>query len=378
MMRFGRTDTSLIARWWWTVDRWTLAAVMALIAAGSLLALAASPPVAQRLGYDSFHFVARQLMFLVPSMTIMFAVSLLPPRDIRRLALLVFCVSLVLAALTPWFGPEVKGAHRWFKLGPIQVQPSEFLKPSLVVLAAWMFSEQAKGEGVPGNAIACALLAMAALVLVRQPDVGQTALLIMVFGAVFFLAGLPLIWVGGLAVLGMLGLKLAYLFLPHVTSRIDRFLNPASGDTFQVDTARDAFMTGGLWGRGPGEGIVKRVLPDAHTDYIFAVAGEEYGFALCLLLLALFAFVVMRGFGRVMRESDHFVQLAASGLVILFGLQAVINMAVNLDLIPSKGMTLPFISYGGSSMMALALGMGMLLALTRRRVGQTGLTEDPR
>lgn len=377
MMQFGRTDTSLIARWWWTVDRWTLAAVMLLIGIGSLLALAASPPVAQRLGYESFHFVYRQLMFLVPSIAIMFAVSLLSPRDIRRLSCLVLLVGIAFAALTPWFGPEVKGAHRWIKFGPLSLQPSEFIKPAFVVVTAWMFAEQNKGEGVPGNLIACGLLGVTAAVLIRQPDIGQTALLTMVFGAVFFLAGLPVVWVLAMAGGGALGLKLAYMFIPHVTSRIDRFLNPATGDTFQVDTARDAFMTGGLWGRGPGEGIVKRVLPDAHTDYIFAVAGEEFGIVLCLVLVCLFAFIVMRGFSRVMREGDHFVQLAAAGLVILFGLQAVINMAVNLDLMPSKGMTLPFISYGGSSMLALAMGMGMLLALTRRRIG-FALGEDQR
>ena len=378
MMQFGRTDTSLIARWWWTVDRWTLAAVLVLISIGSLLALAASPPVAQRLGYESFYFVTRQLLFLCPSLAIMFGVSLLSPKDIRRLSCILLVVCLIMSGLTHWFGPEVKGAHRWFKIGPLQLQPSEFLKPALIVVSAWMFSEQAKGEGVPGNLIACGLMALTAAVLIRQPDIGQTALTLIVFGAVFFLAGLPVIWVGGMAILGLLGLKLAYMFLPHVTSRIDRFLNPASGDTFQVDTARDAFLTGGLWGRGPGEGIVKRVLPDAHTDYIFAVAGEEFGFSLCVLLLCLFAFIVMRGFSRVMRENDHFVQLAASGLVILFGLQAVINMAVNLDLMPSKGMTLPFISYGGSSMLALAMGMGMLLALTRHRIGFAGIGEDQR
>ncbi len=369
MMNIGRTDTSLIARWWWTVDRWTLVAVLFLIALGSLLALAASPAVATRLGYENFHFVYRQIMFLVPSLAVLFGVSLLSPRDIRRLSILVLGLGLVLVALTPYFGPEVKGAHRWIKFGPLSLQPSEFLKPAFVVVISWMFAEQAKGQGIPGTAIAVGLLMIVMVLLVRQPDIGQTALIATVFGVVFFVAGLPLLWVLGFGLAGILGLTLAYNFMPHFTSRVDRFLNPASGDTFQVDTARDAFMTGGLWGRGPGEGIVKRVLPDAHTDYIFAVVAEEFGLVLCLVLLCLFAFVVIRGFARAMRANDQFTQLASCGLVVLFGLQAVINMAVNLDLIPSKGMTLPFISYGGSSMLALAMGVGMLLALTRRRIG---------
>jgi cell division protein FtsW len=333
------------------------------------LSRAASPAVAVRLGYESFHFVYRQVMFLGPSLAVLFGVSLLGPRDIRRLSVVILTIGLLLVALTPYFGPEVKGAHRWIKFGPLSLQPSEFLKPAFVVVISWMFAEQAKGEGVPGNAIAVGLLGLTIVLLIRQPDVGQTVLISIVFGAVFFVAGLPILWVLGLGVGGVVGLELAYHYMPHFTSRVDRFLNPASGDTFQVDTARDAFMTGGLWGRGPGEGIVKRILPDAHTDYIFAVAGEEFGLALCLVLVGLFAFVVMRGFARIMRMNDHFAQLAGTGLVVLFGMQAVINMAVNLDLMPSKGMTLPFISYGGSSMLALALGMGMLLALTRRRFG---------
>ena len=372
MISFARTDRSVVGRWWWTVDRWTLAAVGLLIGVGALLTLAASPAVAERIGYESFHFVRRQLIFLPPALLLMFAVSLLSPRGVRRLAVIGFAISLALMFFTLRFGPEVKGATRWLVIAGLSVQPSEFAKPCLAVVVAWMLSEQKRRQGVPGNFIAVLLYAVTAALLMLQPDLGMTVVLTAVWGAQLFMAGLPVLWVGALAGLAGLAGAAAYMFIPHVASRIDRFRDPSSGDSYQIDAALDAFANGGLFGRGPGEGVVKRIIPDAHTDFIFAVAGEEFGLLVCLFVVALFAFVTLRGFNRLLGEKSLFVLLAAGGLLTQFGLQALINMGVNLHLLPTKGMTLPFISYGGSSMLALALAMGMALALTRTRPYEEG------
>ncbi len=367
-MSLGRTDTSTIGRWWWTVDRWTIAAVLLLIVFGAILTLAASPAVAERIGADSFHFVRRQFAFLPLAVLVILAVSLLEPKAVRRLGSLAFLGALALLALTPLIGPQINGATRWISLGGITVQPSEFIKPTFAVVAAWMFAAHRLHLGFPGIPIAIGLYAVVVALLLVQPDVGQTLVVSAVWFTQFFLAGLPLFWVVLLIALGLFGFAGAYFAFPHVASRVDRFLDPASGDSYQVTTALRAFENGGLFGQGPGEGRIKMVLPDAHTDFILAVAGEEFGLVVCLIILALFAFVVLRGFSRMLGEDNLFALLATTGLLVQFGLQALINMASTLHLMPTKGMTLPFISYGGSSMVALALGMGMVLALTRRRV----------
>ncbi|HEX4889818.1 MAG TPA: putative lipid II flippase FtsW [Alphaproteobacteria bacterium] len=369
MSTFARTDTSILGQWWWTVDRWILGAIGLLIIVGTLLTLAASPSVAERINMDGYFFVKKHLMLLPVGLVIMFGVSLAPPNLVKRLAVALLVFSFILMLLTLTIGEERNGAQRWLSLGGMSLQPSEFLKPALIVFAAWMFSEQNRASGVPGNLIALGAWATAAGMLAMQPDFGQAFLVTVVIGGMFFVAGMPMILVGGLLAVGAVGGVFAYLYVPHVTSRIDRFLDPASGDTFQVNTAINAFRQGGPFGRGPGEGVVKRILPDAHTDYIFAVVGEEFGAIACLLVVSLFAFIVLRGLARAFAAEDHFTQLAASGLIFLFGLQAAINMAVNLNLLPSKGMTLPFISYGGSSLLALSLTAGMILALLRRRPG---------
>ncbi|HEY4344638.1 MAG TPA: putative lipid II flippase FtsW [Parvibaculum sp.] len=371
MIRLARTNRSQIAEWWWTVDKWTLFGIFCLMLIGGVLTLAASPAVAMRIHLPPFHFVYRQMFFLIPTTATMIGVSLLNVRQVRRVAAIVFLIAFSLMVMTLFIGPEVKGAHRWLQLGPLAIQPSEFVKPSFIVLAAWMFAEAQRTPGFPGSAIALALYAMVVGVLAMQPDFGQLMLVTMVFGAIFFMAGLSWRWIGSLAAVALIGAIGAYTLMPHVTSRVDRFLNPDSGDTYQIDRALDAFHTGGFFGRGPGEGEVKRILPDAHTDFIFAVAAEEYGIIAGLLIIGVFSFVVLRTLRRSMEEQDLFVQFASCGLIALFGLQALINMAVNVNLIPAKGMTLPFISYGGSSMIALAFTMGMLLALTRRRAGSS-------
>jgi cell division protein FtsW len=288
-------------------------------------------------------------------------------RHIRRLALLVYLVGMALIGLAFQFGPEIKGAHRWVMLGGMGVQPSEFVKPAFVIVAAWAFSEGARRRDMPGALLAILLLPLTIVPLILQPDFGQTMLVTIVWCGLFFVAGLHWFWVMGLGGAGLIGIVAAYEFLPHVRARIERFLDKSSGDTFQVDTAMDAFSKGGWLGRGPGEGTVKRILPDAHTDFIFAVTAEEFGVIVCIGLVALFAFIVLRGLTLAYRNEDTFCRLAVTGLVLMFGLQAAINMMVNVQLMPAKGMTLPFISYGGSSLFSLALGMGFLIALTRRR-----------
>jgi cell division protein FtsW len=363
----SREQRNPLSDWWWTVDRLQLAAIIALILAGVILSLAASPQVATRIGLDPFHFFNHHVVFLLPSLFVLIGVSFLSPRQIRRTALVIFAVSIALIVVTLLIGPEVKGSRRWITLIGVNIQASESAKPAFVVLAAWLFAESTRKPEMPATSMALVLLLMLVSLLVAEPDFGQTMLILMVWGALFFIAGMRMIWVMGLAGAAGVGLFTAYLFVPHVAGRIKRFMNPASGDTFQVDTAMEAFSNGGWFGLGPGEGIAKRSLPDSHTDFVFAVAAEEFGIILCLVLLALFAFVVVRALSRAYASEDMFARFAASGLAILFGVQAAINMSVNLQLIPAKGMTLPFISYGGSSMVSLAYGVGMMLALTRQR-----------
>jgi cell division protein FtsW len=331
------------------------------------LSLAASPPVAARIGLDPFHFFNRHVIFLIPSFIVLIAVSFLSPRQVRRSALIVFAISVVLIVATLLLGPEVKGAKRWITILGINIQASEVAKPSFVILVAWLFAESAQRPEMPATSMALALLLMLVTLLVAEPDFGQTMLISMVWGTLFFIAGMRMIWVFGLMGVSAAGLFTAYLLVPHVAGRIKRFMDPASGDTFQVDMAMESFTHGGWFGLGPGEGTVKRILPDSHTDFVFAVAAEEFGIILCLVLLALYAFIVIRALSRAYASEDLFARFAAAGLAIMFGIQASINMAVNLHLMPAKGMTLPFISYGGSSMVSLAYGVGMLLALTRQR-----------
>ncbi|SFM19437.1 cell division protein FtsW [Bradyrhizobium sp. NFR13] len=363
----SREQRTPLSEWWWTVDRLLLAAIIALMLAGVILSLAASPPVATRIGLDPFHFFNRHILFMVPSVIVLIGVSFMSPRQIRRSALVVFALSMVLIVATLLIGPEVKGAKRWITILGINIQASESAKPAFVVIAAWLFSESARKPEMPATSMAIVLLMMLVSLLVMQPDFGQTMLILMAWGSLFFIAGMRMVWVFGLGATAAGGLLMAYFLVPHVAGRIKRFMDPASGDTFQVDTAMEAFSNGGWFGLGPGEGIAKRSLPDSHTDFVFAVGAEEFGILLCLAVLSLFAFIVIRAMSRAYATEDLFSRFAASGLAILFGVQAAINMAVNLHLIPAKGMTLPFISYGGSSMISLAYSVGMLLALTRMR-----------
>lgn len=369
-MQITRSDQSVLGRWWWTVDHLTLGAIAALLVAGILLIQAASPPIALQRGLDGFHFVERHLLFLVPSLLVMVGLSLLTPAQIRLVAFLLFIVAFILVTATHFIGFEIKGAKRWVHLAGISMQPSEFLKPCFIILAARLFSRGIEDPNFPGRQLSIGLFLLVVAQLVSQPDFGMTILISIVWLSQFFLAGLPILLAGGLLLLGGLGLVAAYFLAPHVASRIDRFLKPDSGDNYQVQKSLDAFQSGGWFGVGPGEGQVKLSIPDAHADFIFSVAGEEFGLISCALIVSLFAFIVIRGFWRLREETSLFVFLSVSGLLIEFGLQAFINMGSALHLLPTKGMTLPFISYGGSSLVTLAVSAGMLLALTRKHYGQ--------
>ncbi len=376
----SRLDRSPVANWWWTVDRWFLAAFLLLMGLGIVLSFAASPAVAERIGLDSFHFAKRQILYMIPALIAMISVSFLDARQIRRLSLIMLGAMLVMMVAVLFIGVEVKGAHRWLSIAGVSIQPSEFLKPAFVILCAWLFAEHRRQPEIPGNLFAMLLLAVVVSLLVAQPDLGQTILVVGTWGVMFFMAGMPWLWIlviGGLGATGAVG---AYTVFPHVAGRIDRFLT-GEGDTFQVDMGREAMVNGDWLGLGPGEGVIKKIIPDAHADFVFSVAGEEFGILLCIAIMLIFAFIVLRGLNAALKEQDDFTRFAVAGLVVVFGFQSVINMGVNLQLMPAKGMTLPFISYGGSSLIAIAISMGMVLALTRKRPEKRkslGFTPMPR
>lgn len=366
-MRLARDDRSLVAEWWFSVDRALLAAVLVLISIGVVLSLAASPAVATRKGLPTYYFVERHLVFASIGVMLILAASTLEPRHVLGLGGAMLAVSLVLMVVAVLHGHEVNGARRWIRLAGFSLQPSEFAKPAFAIVTAWLFAEARVRPGFTMIGLALLLYVVTSCLLLLQPDVGQWLLLTLVWGALFFISGQSLLWAAAFGGIGIGGLTFAYMVFPHVRGRIARFLDPSSGDTFQTDRAIQSFAEGGFFGRGPGEGTIKSVLPDAHTDFIFAVVAEEYGALACLVLVALFAFIVGRALARFRHRRDPFTQLAVNGLALILAAQAAINMAVNVGLMPAKGMTLPFISAGGSSMIAASLTVGLLLALVRRR-----------
>nr|WP_245396324.1 putative lipid II flippase FtsW [Jiella sonneratiae] len=371
----GQSTRTLVADWWRSVDKWLFAAFLILLVAGFMLSFAASPPVAERIGLEPFHFVKRHALFLAPSVVVMIATSMLSPRAVRRAAFVVLVVSILLMIAALFFGTEIKGARRWIDFGPLNIQPSEFMKPCFVVICAWLLAEKVKRADVPGNLYALILLLIVTALLVAQPDLGQTMLVAGAWGGLVFMAGLSWLWIVILGGFGAVGAVSAYVMFDHVASRVNRFWT-GEGDTFQTDRAREAILNGGWLGQGPGEGTVKRLLPDSHTDFAFSVLAEEFGIVACMALASLFAFVVLRGLSTALKQRDPFVRLSICGLVFIFGLQSIINMAVNLQLMPAKGMTLPFISYGGSSMLAIAMSAGFILALTRKRAENRSFTDQ--
>lgn len=370
MTSVSRSDQTIIGKWWWTVDRWTLLAIAALISLGVLLIQAATPAIAVKRGLGTFYFVERHLVMLIPAIGLLFGASLLSPKQIRLASIGFLFFFILLLWSTLFFGAEIKGATRWLQLFGLSLQPSEFVKPFFAVISAWLFARHSEKQSGPGIGVNALLYLIIIGALLGQPDLGMTILITFIWLGQFFLAGMPLPVVAAMPMAGLLFLFGAYHAFPHFASRFDRFLGNA-GDTYQIDKALAAFTNGGLFGTGPGAGTVKMSIPDAHADFIFAVAGEELGLPGALAIVGLFAFIVLRGFWIVKREKSIFVLLAASGLLMEFGAQAAINLGSAIHLIPSKGMTLPFISYGGSSLLALSLQMGMLLALTRKRYGLT-------
>ncbi|MBX4928786.1 putative lipid II flippase FtsW [Rhizobium binae] len=362
----SRAERGPLADWFWTIDRFFLAMFILLMGIGFMLSFAASPAVAERIGLEPFHFVKRHAAFMIPSIAVMLGLSFLTPRQVRRTAILLLIISLAMMVLVLFVGQEVKGGRRWIWIAGLSIQPSEFMKPAFVVVCAWLFAEHARQPEIPGNLFAIILFGIVAALLVAQPDLGQTILTTAVWGGMFFMAGMPWIWIMLLGIGGVGGLFTAYYVFPHVALRIDKFMT-GEGDTFQIDTAREAIIRGSWFGQGPGEGIVKRIIPDAHTDFIFSVAAEEFGIVFCMALVALFTVLVLRGLSHAYRERNDFNRFAVAGLVLQMGIQSIINIGVNLELLPAKGMTLPLISYGGSSMVAICVTAGFILALTRHR-----------
>jgi len=369
-MRLARTDKSFLGNWWWTIDRWTLGALALLLSFGAIMSLAATPAIANKINLESLHFVRRHFFFLAVGVFLIVGTSLLNLRGVRRFSVFIMFIGLVLMVLVIFVGPETKGATRWLSLWGVSIQPSEFIKPSFAVLAAWAFSEGVVCGKFPGNLVSTVLFLLIFVLLLLQPDIGMAFVIASIWITEFFVAGMPLILVCCVGVIFIFGGVLAYLSFDHVQIRVDRFLDLAESGGYQVARALEAFKKGGLIGRGPGEGRVKELIPDAHSDFVFAVVGEEFGLIVCLAVLALFIFILFRGVLRVFQEDNLFVLLAVCGLLTQFTVQALINLASTVNLIPPKGMTLPFISYGGSSILALAIGMGLLLALTRRRVSE--------
>ncbi len=362
----SRADKSHLAEWWRTLDKPLLSALLFLMLCGFLMSFAGSPPVADRIGVDEFHFIKRHAIFLIPSVLVMIGFSMFTPKQVRRTAFVLFAFSVLALLATLFIGSTAKGSSRWIYIAGFTLQPSEFVKPAFVVITAWLFAENSRRPDIPGNLFSIILFAIVASLLIVQPDFGQTMLIGIVWGALFFMAGMSWVWIAALSGIGIIGMLTAYLLFSHVASRINRFIT-GEGDNYQVDRGIDAIVNGGWLGQGPGEGTVKNILPDSHTDFLFAVIAEEFGIIACMLLVGVFAFIVMRGLAKSLNEKDAYVRMGASGLVLLFGFQSMINIGVNLKLLPAKGMTLPFISYGGSSMLAMAMGMGFLLALTRSR-----------
>ncbi|MFO7770986.1 MAG: putative lipid II flippase FtsW [Roseovarius gahaiensis] len=363
-----RESEPVLPKWWQTIDKWSMSCVLILFGIGILLGLAASPPLAEKNGFAPFHYVERQAIFGALALSAMLLTSMMSPQLVRRLAVLGFLAALAALMLLPFLGTDFgKGAVRWYSLGFASVQPSEFLKPGFVVVAAWMLAASQDINGPPGRSWSFALTLVIVAFLAMQPDFGQACLVLFGWGVMYFVAGAPLVLLVGMAVCVVLVGSVAYSNSEHFARRIDGFLSPDVDPTTQLGFATNAIREGGFFGVGVGEGEVKWSLPDAHTDFIIAVAAEEYGLILVLVIIALYASVVVRSLVRLMRERDPFIRLAGTGLVAIFGVQAMINMGVAVRLLPAKGMTLPFVSYGGSSLIAGGIAVGMLFAFTRSR-----------
>ncbi|MEI4487585.1 putative peptidoglycan glycosyltransferase FtsW [Frigidibacter sp. MR17.14] len=363
-----RVGEPVLPRWWRTIDKWSLSAVLLLFGVGLLLGLASSPPLAEKNGLKPFYYVERQAFFGTLALIAMFAISMMSPTQVRRIGVVGFALTFTSILLLPFLGTDFgKGAVRWYSMGFGSVQPSEFLKPCFVILSAWLISAAQQLNGPPGRLYSFMIAVTVVLFLAAQPDFGQASLVLFSWGVIYFIGGAPIFLLVGIFGLVVVGGFTAYESSQHFARRIDGFLTAEIDPRTQIGYATNAIQNGGFFGVGVGEGTVKWSLPDAHTDFIIAVAAEEYGLILVLIIIALYATVVVRSFFRLMRERDPFIRLAGAGLAAAFGVQAMINMGVAVRLLPAKGMTLPFVSYGGSSVIASGIALGMLLALTRKR-----------
>ncbi|WP_165379489.1 FtsW/RodA/SpoVE family cell cycle protein [Rickettsiales endosymbiont of Peranema trichophorum] len=366
-MRTFESAIKAVHRWWASIDSFVLIAVLVIISIGAMLIITSSPPVAERLRLHSFYFVHRQLVFLVLAMVIIVSLSYCSDKTIKKLALSGYVLFLVLLVVVMCYGDETKGAKRWISIFGFSIQPSEFLKPFFAVISGLILSERYTRSSIPGFTTCSLLYLMIVSLLILQPDIGMTISFTVTMMSQFFIAGLPMTWILVVVLLSIVGGVGAYVLLPHVTKRIDSFLNPQEYSNYQVTKSLEAYINGGLFGQGPGEGVVKATLPDSHTDFIFAVASEEFGAVFAATVVLLFFFVVCRGFLRISKETDLFHIYSVTGLLSCFAFQALFNIGVTLHIFPTKGMTLPFISYGGSSVLSFAITIGFYLSLTRKR-----------
>jgi len=360
---------NIIWTWWRSIDQQTIIALGLIFAFSLMLVTTASPAVANRIGLEASFFSKRHIVYLAASGLIVFTLSLADKLLIRRISIVGFVASMLCLLLVKFYGFEVKGAKRWVSIFGFSMQPSEFVKPFFAVVTAWIFAS--KSKDFPVFTISVILYLLIAVILILQPDLGMLVMVSAIWGLQLFLAGLPVLWIIFAMIAGAVGIIMAYKFLPHAAQRINNFLDPVNNENYQVSKSLKAFEQGGFYGVGPGEGSIKQVIPDSHADFIFSVAGEEFGAIICLAIASIFAFIVIRGLLMLLTQDDRFTVLAASGILCQFGLQAFINMGVALNMLPTKGMTLPFISYGGSSTIAVGFSMGILLSLTRRRVGMS-------
>ena len=377
-MTVFRLSNHPLVRWWWSLDRWTVILVLAIMVFGAAVITTASSGVARGYNVDAYYFARRQFVFLLSALPLMVTFSMLNSKGMKQISLILFAIATLGVVATLFVGTDVKGASRWINVGGFSLQPSEFLKPAFVVLTAWLMSSDQGESRLRGFFISAALLGVLSILFLLQPNFGMFVVVSCVWFGQMFMVGLPWQILGGLMSLVLMVMGTGYMLLPHVRSRIHRFLDPNSGDTYQIDRAMEAFFSGGFTGRGPGEGIIKQVLPDAHTDFIFAVIGEEFGILVCSAILLTYGIILFRSFLRLLEKGDRFTMLAGLGLLLQLGLQILINVGVALRLLPTTGATLPFISYGGSSTLALAILVGFVLALTRKGTQTNALRKRPR
>lgn len=370
-MAISRNRNNIISAWWYTIDRYILSGIIVLISIGFMLVMAASPTVAERIGLSYYHFVQKQFIYIIMGIGIMIFISLMPPLATRRFSILAFFVFMALLVAVDVAGFETKGAKRWLYIGGISIQPAELLKPFFAIFIAWILTRKNSDNKFPGFTISIATFGIIAFFLIRQPNLSMAATIGVIWLAQMFIGGLNILIIIGLGVGGIASLFGAYYYLPYVQNRINTFLNSSAGggDNYQTEKSLEAFQNGGIFGTGAGEGVIKQILPDAHTDFIFSVAGEEFGLLFCLLVVAIYGFIIFRCIYRAYHENDLFIMLAVTGLTMQLFFQAIVNMGVATNLIPNTGMTLPFVSYGGSSMISVSIVVGMILSLTQKKFG---------